>query len=118
MRDFYEGFEGEPEIRFVVKAKGMPDRVLPLWSGYFDSIVRRIELKDGQWTGLALLYHLHEAWYDGAPWKIADLSYVTEQWSQIRTDGLSAECVEVYGAVLELMTSAVEAGSEVWISEE
>ncbi|MGE6759177.1 hypothetical protein ACQKGO_14240 [Corallococcus interemptor] len=28
MRDFYEGFEGEPEIRFVAKVKGVPDEEL------------------------------------------------------------------------------------------
>ncbi|RKI39286.1 hypothetical protein D7Y27_22245 [Corallococcus sp. AB004] len=117
MRDFYEGFEGEPEIHFVAKVKGVPDQVLRIWDGYFDSIMARIELKGGQWTGLALPYHLCEGWHD-APWKIESLDSVVDQWRQIRTDGLPAGCGKVHVAILELLTSVDAAGGEVWISEE
>ncbi|NOJ81601.1 hypothetical protein [Myxococcus xanthus] len=118
MKDFYVGFEGEPEIRFVVNGVGVPEQVLRIWDGYFDAIVERIELESGQWTGLALPYHLHEGWYDGAPWKVPDLVHVLGQWRRIRTAGLSPQCLEVHAAVLELLNTAVECNAEVWISEE
>lgn len=118
MQDYYSGFEGEPEIRFTLKSRDVPDSILRMWTGYFDSIMTRLAPEGGQWTGLARPYHLHEAWYDGAPWKVPDLAYVVEQWKGITTEALSAQCIEVHAAVLTLLNTALEYGGEVWISEE
>ncbi|GHG77823.1 dihydroorotate dehydrogenase (quinone) [Comamonas sp. JC664] len=117
MKDFYTGFEGESEILFTLRGENVPDQLIRMWAGYFDDIAMRIELEDGKFTGLALTYHLVEGWQDGVPWKVPDLGHTVKQWEGICTTGLSPESLEVHGAVLDLLRSAIESNGEVWISD-
>ena len=68
--DYYNGFEGEPEIRISIKH---PDNVvISMWSSYFDEIIGSINAVEGNWIGVAELYQLHEAWYENGQYKIED----------------------------------------------
>lgn len=115
MQDFYTGFEGEPEIRFVLTRNQMEDRTLRLWEGYFNAIMMNATPEDGRWTGLALPYHLHEGWYEKSPWMIEELPSALEQWEKIDKASLSPECLAVHASVIELMTMALETGGDLWI---
>lgn len=62
--DYYSGFEGEAEsvIRFRNK-QGELKRQMRIWAGYWDRIMNAIPPNEkGEWEGLALDYHLAEAW--------------------------------------------------------
>jgi hypothetical protein len=83
VEDFYRGFEGEPEIRFVAKGAVGPDREVRIWVGYFSTIMDRIVPEGDGWTGLALPYHLCEGWYEDDGWRVPDLDGVISQWGKI-----------------------------------
>lgn len=117
--DFYSGFEGEPEIRFTLKAPTGEERVLRLWEGYFEELLERIDPVGGCWTGLALPYHLHEGWYEDAPWRVEDIEAIARQWIDIVVADLSTETQAVHAAVLGLLAqAAAEGDSELWISRD
>lgn len=118
MRDFYSGFEGEPEIRLVLRVPGEADTLLRMWVGYFDALMAEIQPEDGQWTGLALPYHLHEGWCAGGLWKVPDLREATAQWERLPLARLPQACHDVFLAVLKLMRDGIDSCGEVWISEE
>lgn len=118
MLDFYSGFEGEPAIVVFARIMGMPCGELRAWSGYFDTLMARIPPEDGEWTGIALPYHLQGGWYLGEPWQVPSIAVFIQQWLTVGTSDLSAECQEVHRAILQLASKALAAGGELWISEE
>ncbi|MBO9703486.1 MAG: hypothetical protein J7604_24980 [Sporocytophaga sp.] len=75
--DFYKGYEGEPEIDFILKdSSGGIFVVLKLWIRFFDSIMNLIKPNDnGLWEGLLIHYHLHTGWYDMPEW-LCDNTYL------------------------------------------
>ncbi|NUP13546.1 MAG: hypothetical protein HOW73_46510 [Polyangiaceae bacterium] len=115
MHDFYTGFEGEAEVRFVLRAAGTDQRIVRLWIGYFDTLMETVQPENGEWTGLALPYHVRAGWYDQSPWRVENLNEVLEQWRRIPTFGIDPQCERAYRAVLDLLTEAANTGSEVWI---
>ena len=112
--DFYAGFEGEPEIRFVARIDAAPERIIRLWVGYFDAIMGRVEPTNGRWTGLARPYNLHEGWYE-RPWKVVDVKSVADEWARILIEGLPSPSADAHGAVLRLLNEAAEHDGEVSI---
>lgn len=117
MLNFYAGFEGEPEIQVILGNPVHPIKMIRMWAGHFDSLMSAIEPESGRWTGLALPYHLHEGWYGGSPWRVPNLREVLQQWQSIETQ-IPVDCRPQYLAVLALMHEALNASTELWISEE
>jgi hypothetical protein len=104
--DHYSGFEGEPEITVdLISARGVRSRVR-LWEGHFDAIMRGAVPGAAGWTGLALPYHLHSAWYD-APWELprAELATARLQWADLASS-LHPELQAAHAAVLKLLLEA------------
>ncbi|AUX26719.1 uncharacterized protein SOCEGT47_072890 [Sorangium cellulosum] len=117
-RDYYAGFEGEPEVRFHWTGDDGLERAVRLWVGYFDQIMSAIEPEEVGWTGLALPYHLNEGWYDSSPWPIPELESVIEQWRRIDTSRLDEPARAAHAEVLALLIEADTAHQPAWISYE
>lgn len=67
---YYEGFEGEPEIRLIRGEENEEKYILSIWVGYFNSIMDAVVPVETGWTSLAYFYHLQEGWYKESPWQI------------------------------------------------
>jgi hypothetical protein len=82
--DFYEGFEGEPEITIIQKDKeNNIITKLKLWDGYFSEIINLIEPNEkGYWEGVTLLYHVDLSWLD-EPWECDDVGLFLKQLESI-----------------------------------
>ena len=52
---YYEGYEGEPEIVLDALCAGM--KVLHIWDGYLDDILRHPSLDGKGWDGFTRDYH-------------------------------------------------------------
>jgi hypothetical protein len=116
-QEFVKGFEGEPEISVESRSEHLPPKTIKLWEGFFDSLMVRIKPANGEWTGLALPYHLHEGW-NNAPWNVTNLEVVANQWQEIPLEGLSDECVAVHRAISNLFAAALRSSDSVWISRD
>lgn len=118
MMDFYSGFEGEPEIRFVLSTPNGEEDIVRLWSGYFDMLIGRVQPEREGWTGLALAYHLDEGWHRTTPWIVPNIAEAIEQWEGIQKAGLPAACLAAHEAVLRLMRAALRSKGQLRISME
>jgi len=116
MTDFYQGFEGEPELRIEARDGRRVVSALRMWSGYFDDLVRRIKPEATGWTGLARMYHLEEAFYERSPWRIEDLAAIMRQWGRIDLAGADDVTRQVHASVAALLSDACMHGHEVWIA--
>jgi hypothetical protein len=68
--NFYEGYEGEPELQMICKRDNENIVVMRLWIGFFDSILTLIKPgKDGFWEGIPLYYHTVTGWHDVEEWE-------------------------------------------------
>jgi hypothetical protein len=114
--DYYTGFEGEPEIRFIRQPANGEGEIVRLWAGYFDAIMATAEPGADGWRGLALPYHLDEGWYDESPWRIEGLSEVAAEWNRLNVSALDDQGQEIWGVVGRLLEAARDAGDPVWIA--
>jgi hypothetical protein len=118
MKDFYSGFEGEPEIIIELKGPDGPIETIRMYYGYFRDVMTLIEPENGEWTGLALPYNLCEGWYDVSFWRVPDTKEALAQWEKIDERKIPDDSRVVYQAVRDLMREAVKSGAALWISEE
>lgn len=110
---YYQGFEGEPEIIFCTKTtKGSS---FGIWSGYFDEIMSRIKPTSKGWEGLAYYYQMEEGWYDESPWKIPDIKLVHSQLNSINVEDLDNVCKEILSSIINLLKEAINEKAEVLI---
>jgi len=117
-RKFYEGFEGEPEIHFIYKAKEQVKR-LTIWDGYFDEIMYQIEPVDGYWTSLAYYYHLDIGWCEGnGPWKVENPEEALDQFKTVDKTSLGSKTAEVLGEILHLFAEGIKNNAEIFIEED
>ncbi|MDJ1482237.1 hypothetical protein QNI16_17160 [Cytophagaceae bacterium YF14B1] len=83
--NYYDGFEGEPEIILTQKDE-LTTKQIRLWDGYFNAIMNLIKVDpiSGRWTHLAYYYHLHIGWYEEDSWQIQDLASTLKQIQEIQ----------------------------------
>jgi hypothetical protein len=115
---YYDGFEGEPEIRFIQGIDNEEKQVLSIWEGYFDKIMNVIIPEQTGWTGLAYFYHLHEGWYEESPWQIQSIDNVCKQLKGIDINALDRDTQNVLNDILEFLESAQLQKHNVWIAYE
>lgn len=117
--DYYTGFEGEPEIRFITSQKNGNTIVLRIWYGYFFNIMNAmldsIEPGPEGWTGLAYYFSAVEGWYDESPWKIPDKQEALNQFAAINTSTLNEKTKGILKEVCFLITSAQSEDYTIWI---
>ncbi len=115
IKNYYEGFEGYPEIQFIRIAEDGSRQILRMWEGYFDFIMDLIHPQKDGWVGLSYYYHLVIGWYDESPWQIKDVGTVINEFKEIDTSTLNTQTQNVYRDILELLTS-LSTNETVWIN--
>ena len=108
-KDFYAGFEGEPEFLFSVDGRLR----LRCWEGHLSAFLDTVLPEQGRWTGLAKAYHL-DLW-DDHPWQVTNNAECLAQLQQARMDDdVSAEGAgeanEVRLSLINLFRDAVATG--------
>lgn len=106
--DYYTGFEGEPEIQFILIQGEKKLEKLSIWHGYFDEIVDKVEANQGRWKGLAYYYHLDKGWYEVSPWPMRNISYVLKQLKQVNEDKLSETATNILEEIMILLEKALK----------
>lgn len=102
MDNYYEGFEGNPEIDIYTFLDN--EKVgIEMWDGYFDEIMRAIRPVNGEWQDLAYYYNLYEGWYDESPWEIPNNQKVLKQFESIDKSTLSKISQEILIKIIELL---------------
>jgi hypothetical protein len=116
---YYEGFEGEAEIIFCLEKQNDEEYEFGIWEGFFRRIIKKVQPKGGQWTGLAYYYHLDKGWYEESPWQIENLEEAYDQLSEIDKDKLEyPEEKEILEIILNMFREAIKNGYKMYISYE
>lgn len=102
MENYYEGYEGYPEIDFFILSDDSREGI-QMWDGYFYNIMRKIKPVNGEWTSLAYYFNLNEGWYDESPWKIPSNVAAIEQFETIERSELGEIEAEVLAEILGLL---------------
>lgn len=115
-RDYYAGFEGEPEMKFVRARGDETIESVRLWGGYFDAIMGEAKPDPVRgWEGLALPHNLDQGWNEESPWTIQDVPAATTHWRRIDVRSLDEKTKEVFHAISDLLFRAQAAGETVRI---
>lgn len=115
--DFYKGYEGENEIRFI-KGCDNDAQVLSIWDGYFNDIMEQFEPTEKGWEGLAYYYHLNIGWYENSPWEIPNLESALQQFQSIKSMLRFEKSKEVLSTICNFILSAINENAKVYLSEE
>ncbi|SHK19153.1 hypothetical protein SAMN02745163_03392 [Clostridium cavendishii DSM 21758] len=117
--EYYDGFEGEPEMIFtLVKSNGQKEE-FGIWDGYFSTIIKKVKPKENGWTGLAYYYHLYIGWYDESPWMVENLIESYEQLKEIDIESFeNDEDKKVLVKIICMFKKAIDNGEKIYISYE
>lgn len=118
--DFYNGFEGEPEIIISRKdINGDIKMIIRLWIGFFDSIMNLIKPdKNGKWEGVPLYYHEETAWYDGSPWKCDHVELLIIQLESVDTSELDIKRKKILEILMNELKRSVSLKEYIYIEIE
>jgi ABC-type transport system substrate-binding protein len=116
VKDYYSGFEGEPEIQFITIMSNGRKFIVMLWYGHFFEIMEKIKPASDGWHSLAYYYNMHEGWYDQSPWQIPNVNEALDQLKTIDTTGFDKETNDVYNDVCALLAQAASEKKPVWIA--
>lgn len=117
---YYEGYEDEPEIIFVIENNGIVRKRLGIWEGYFNDILDDLSPTDEGWTGITYYFHIgmykDEHWFRDKPFHIDDLSLVYNQLTSIKRDMLRFyDTLPVLYKIIDLIKDAMDNNEEVYI---
>ncbi len=119
IRNYYDGFEGEPEIKFIIGADKGERTVVSIWDGYFDDIMRQFKPMDSGWEGLAYYYHLAIGWENGEPWEIPNICSALAEFQIIDPNKLEFNVSgEVLSVICDLLATAIKENKKVWIDKD
>jgi hypothetical protein len=114
---YYLGFEGEPEIQFILK-KDNEDYTLSIWEGYFDRIMDQLTPAETGWTGIAYYYHMVTGWYDEDMWVMKDIVESYNQFKSVSKKQLDEKSVCVLNEICKLLKEAILNNYEVIIQRD
>lgn len=114
--DYYLGFEGEPEIRFMYISSDNTRFSIKMWEGYFDTIMSYIQPTTVGEKGLFYYYHTHTGWYDHSPWKLLDVSGVINELQAIDKTLLDQICLGILNDMYKLALQAKKQATYIWIT--
>ncbi|MBR1431609.1 hypothetical protein [Ruminococcus sp.] len=119
---YYEGYEGEPEIIFIIENNGIKRKMLGIWDGFLNDILSDVKPTDKGWVGIAYYWHIgmfeDEHWLRDKPWRIDDLSSVYKQLTSINHDMRAFryyDTLAVLCNIIDLIKEAMENNEEVLI---
>jgi hypothetical protein len=119
--DFYSGFDDDNEIVFFIETDKYKKK-LRIWQGYFDEIMKKIELEDHDWTGIAYYYNLLLGWNVEENWQIPNIEKVLLQFKNIELTPdcqvgqiyYNAEC-EILKEIIKILSEAIDKNLSVYI---
>lgn len=107
MENFYDGYEGNPEIAIYTLIND--EKVgIQMWDGYFDEIMTKIEPEDEGWQSLAYYYNMNGGWYEDSPWKIPNNTEALDQLETISLSGLDDAPRKILTGMLELIRNNMD----------
>ena len=117
---YYDGYEGEPEIFFIISNNGKEYKRVGFWEGYFGDMLREVEPTDEGWTGITYYFHVgrfeEEQWLKDKPWHIDDLALVLCQLQAIERDKIKwRETVNLMELLINLIKNAIDNKEEISI---
>jgi hypothetical protein len=107
-KNFYTGFEGEPELVFT-QVVNDHKKILRLWEGHFDTIIQHVSVSaDGDWKGLAYYYHLCLGCWgdDQEDWQIPDIVEALIQLQEIKIQKEDMQTAIICNALIEFLEEA------------
>lgn len=114
---FYVGFEGEPEIRFILESKEITNTLI-IWEGFFDSIMQTIKPEDEGWSGLAYYYHMDTGWYDEDHWEVNDLKKALMQFNSVDKSLLNEKSTQALDEICNLFTKAIANNEKIYMESD
>lgn len=116
---YYDGYEGEPEIKFIKGSFKGERTIVSVWGGFFDDIMRQFKPVESGWQGLAYYYHLGIAWEDDETWEIPDLHSALTEFQSLDPSSLEFDgSAEVLSTICNILISAIEEEQKVWIEKD
>lgn len=119
---YYEGYEGEPEIIFIVEKNGIKRRMLGIWDGFLNDILSDVKPNAEGWVGITYYWHIRmledDYWLGDKPWHIDDLSVVYDQLVAINKDMRGFRYYDTIAAlckIIDLIKEAMDNNEEVFI---
>jgi len=108
--DFYTGFEGEGEVRFICQSDEKKYSI-SIWEGYFFDIMnallsnlKELNIKP---TGIVYCYQTQTGWYDESPWLLEDLDITSNYFELIlKNAGFDEKREGILAAIIELLNYA------------
>ena len=115
-RDFYNGYEGEPELIIIQKNNaGILKTTINLWIGFFDEVMNFVKPNsNGHWQGIALYYHTEEDWCSQSPWKHEDKILFIQQLEFIKINQLCIESQTILMHILDIFKDSISANDEIY----
>ena len=110
-KDFYTGYEGEPE--YVFRLQEQPASSVRAWGGHIDSIMAAMSADTVGWDALFKAYQLDEGWFNESPWSVPDVTRARIQLELVDSAALSSDASEVLAALCTLFRTAEETMSGV-----
>lgn len=114
-KDYYTGFEGEPEYTFVRKDGRGSELAFRVWDGHFGRIMDTIQPGPQGWTGLALPYHLVEGWYDDPDWRVPDADEAAAQLDALDRAQLPTKEQQILDELVAFIREGISAGDRLYI---
>jgi hypothetical protein len=112
--DFYQGYEGEPELIVELRVARGRKATVRAWNGHFDRLMVLVPPSPEGWTGLALHYHLHTGWQEEHEWVDPDPADTVSKLRAARPLATGATQLFADG-LLSLYEGVVrEGGAVVW----
>ena len=114
--DFYSGYEGEPEVVFVLT--GRSSGSIHAWEGHVDAILGAVPPGPlGRLEGLLLPYHLLTGcWGDEQEMVVEEVVLFAAQLAAVNTSCFESETRRFHEALQELIQRAVSDSGELRIS--
>ena len=117
--EYYNGFEGEPEMIFTLVKSNGEKKEFGIGEGYLNTIIKKVKPKENGWTGLAYYYHLYIGWYDESPWLVQDIMESYEQLKEIDAEVFEDdEDKAVLMKIISMFKEAIDNDEKVYITYE
>lgn len=116
-KNFYEGFEGEPE--YVFELEDDATYSLHMWEGYIDMLVDRILIQPvDESSFLHQLYNNDDVDIWARPWEIPSVEEASKTLSSILDRIKERDWHDAIASLIDLLDTARERGKRVYMRED
>ena len=118
---YYNGYEGEGEMIFIIRKNGIERRRIGIWDGYFSDMIELFEPKEYGWEGLPLFYHAYsfDCYDEDTAWHAEDLDLIYSQLESINPDMIRFyDTPQVIAYLMAFFKEAMDNNEDVYIYEE